>query len=127
MLDTSFRSLGHLCAWINRAFEPLFAAQDPRYQARFDPLRPYRADGADPACVRRLSLAPVPYHRRAQIAELEAQRLARFIAAALQGATPLNREGPDALLEPMARPGDFLILTRTRKLLPVYARALEAR
>ncbi|MFH1572032.1 MAG: UvrD-helicase domain-containing protein [Gemmatimonadota bacterium] len=97
------------------------------YQATFVPLRAYRPAGSDAHCVRRLSTSRLPRNPRAEIAALEAQRIADFIQAAVQGVTGLNGEGDDALLPPRSRPGDFLILTYTRKHLPVYARALEER
>jgi len=123
VLNTSFRAAGPLCAWLNQTFAPLFAAQSPPYQAPFVPLAPHRA-GGDPVGVRRLIIPAVKWHRRAQIAALEAGSLAAFIAAALAGRTGFNTE---ALLGGQASPGDFMILTRTTACLPLYARALEER
>ncbi|MBM3279294.1 MAG: hypothetical protein FJY95_14610 [Candidatus Handelsmanbacteria bacterium] len=56
------------------------------------------------------------WHRRAQIAALEAGSLA--------GRTGFNTK---AMLGGQASPGDFMILTRTTACLPLYARALEER
>jgi ATP-dependent helicase/nuclease subunit A len=127
LLNTSFRSLGKLCAWINAAFEPLFAEFDPQYQADFAPLLQNRPDGQDDYCVRQIRIDKVDRHSRKTIAEIETERVVDFIAAALAGKTELNQSGKDALLGERAEPGDFLILTQTRRMLPLYARALEAR
>ena len=117
-LTTSFRAAGKLCDWINTGFEPLFAQDDPRYQAEFAPLHAAREPGQLDAHVYTMTSPAVPYHRRHEIASLEADRVARFIAACLAGKPPL----------PVTRtfePSDFLILSRTTGALEVFARALE--
>lgn len=111
-LNTNFRSVGHLCDWINTAFEPLFAAHEKPYQAEFAPLFKYRPDGENVA-VHRISIPKVYRNSRSQIAAEDAERIANFIA------TTIN--GEDA----SASPGDFLILTRTSGYLSHYAQALE--
>ena len=126
-LNTSFRSLGHLCDWVNEAFEPLFAADDPKYQADFGPLFKFKADGADDFSVRQLPIGKVLRHNRGEIAKMDAERIGDFIAAALKGETEFNGAGEDAVLPSVALPGDFLILTRTAGYLSYYAEALEAR
>ena len=119
-LNTNFRSLGHLCDWINAAFEPLFAAHEKPYQTEFAPLFKYRSDGENMA-VHRISIDKVYRNSRSQIAEEDAKRIANFIAAAIEGKAEFN--GEDA----HASPGDFLILTRTSGYLSHYAQALEER
>ena len=99
-LNTNFRSMGHLCDWINAAFEPLFTAHEKPYQAEFAPLFKYRPDDENSA-VRRISIDKVYRNSRSQIAEEDADRIANFIAATINGETA------------NASPGDFLILTRT--------------
>ncbi len=111
-LNTNFRSLGHLCDWINEAFEPLFSAHEKPYQAEFAPLFKYRPDGENMA-VRRISIDKVYRNSRSQIAEEDAKRIANFIAASINGE------------DTNASPGDFLILTRTSGYLSHYAQALE--
>ena len=126
-LNTSFRSLGHLCDWVNTAFEPLFAADDAKYQADFGPLFKFKPDGADDFSVRKLPIGKVYRHNRGDIAKMDAERIADFIAAALKGETEYNGTGEDAVLPKVALPGDFLVLTRTAGYLSHYAEALEAR
>ena len=126
-LNTSFRSLGRLCDWVNDAFEPLFAEQDPHYQAEFGPLFKHKPDGADDFAIRKISVDKVYRNSRRHIVTEDAERLADFIAAALKGETQFNGEGEDAILSTTATPGDFLILTRTSGYLSYYAEALESR
>jgi ATP-dependent helicase/nuclease subunit A len=126
-LNTSFRSLGHLCDWVNTAFEPLFAQDDPKYQADFGPLFKFKADGADDFSVRKIPIGKVFRHNRGDIVKMDAERVGDFIAAAMKGETEFNGSGEDAVLPPVAMAGDFLILTRTAGYLSYYAEALEAR
>jgi len=126
-LNTSFRSLGRLCGWVNDAFEPLFGGFDAQHQAEFAPLLQFKEDGQDARCVRQISLDRVHRHNRNALVEEESERIAQFIAAALAGQTEFNKPGKDAILAERAQPGDFMILTQTRSKLPQYARALEAR
>ena len=119
-LNTNFRSLGHLCDWINAAFEPLFAAHEKPYQAEFAPLFKYRFEGENVA-VRRISIDKVYRNSRSQIAEEDAERIANFIAATIEGKVEFNGETAST------SPGDFLILTRTSGYLSHYAQALEER
>ena len=117
-LNTNFRSVGHLCDWINTAYEPLFAAHEKPYQAEFAPLFKYRPDGENMA-VRRISIDKVYRNSRSQIAEQDAERIANFIAEAIEGKAEFNGDASSA------SPGDFLILTRTSGYLSHYAQALE--
>ena len=126
-LNTSFRSLGRLCGWINGAFDPLFRQYDAAYQPAFAPLLEYRDAGQDPVCVRRITVEKIKWNPRDPIAEIEAERIADFIGSAMQGGTGFNAQGDGAVLSEKASPGDFMILTRTRKCLHKYARALEQR
>ncbi len=126
-LNTSFRSLGALCEWINHAFDPVFAEDSAPRQAAFEPLWVHRPDGADPCCVRTISIGKRPGNDRDAIAKDDARRIVSFIAQALRGDTSLQDpgDGDDALLDLPASPGDFLILTRTKGQLATYMRALE--
>ena len=92
-LNTNFRSVSHLCDWINAAFEPLFAAHENRYQAEFAPLFKYRPDGENVA-VHRISIPKVYRNSRSQIAAEDAERIANFIAAAIAGKQNLMAQTP---------------------------------
>jgi ATP-dependent helicase/nuclease subunit A len=122
-LTTCFRGRPAVIDWINQAFEPLFDNHDGRYQAPFQRLARSR-ERQRGAGVYRLQ-ARSDAGRREELARDEAGRIAAFIDGALAGRTELNGEG--AVLGRVAGPGDFLILTRTRRYLSEYARALEER
>ena len=126
-LNTSFRTLGKTVDWLNKSFENLFDAEEDRYQASFTPIFEYRPDGTDSAGIRKLTIPQISRNNRTEIATLEADATAQAIAAAIAGKSPLNGTDEDAPLPPVASPGDFLILTLTRKVLPIFARALEQR
>ncbi|MXW64473.1 MAG: AAA family ATPase [Bacteroidetes bacterium SB0662_bin_6] len=126
-LNTSFRSLGALCRWMNGAFAPVFAEDSAPRQAAFEPLLEYRPEGADAYCVRKITIPKLRGNNRAAIAQQDARRIVSFIAQALRGRTTLQGlgNGGDILLKTPASPGDFLILTRTKGQLATYMGALE--
>ena len=120
-LTTSFRSRPGVVGWLNDAFESRFESHDARYQAAYRPLVPELPEEGG-AGVYRLRGRAGEGSRQEQARE-EADRIAVFIAAAVRGGTDLN--GADKVLGETASPGDFMILTRTRRYLSEYSRALE--
>ncbi len=124
-LNTSFRSLGKLCHWLNQTFDPIFSEQPTRYQAEYERLLQYRPDGADELCVRSISF-PKDLGRRELVVEQDARRIANCIAAIVSGKTAFTGSD-DALLDDGVSYGRFMVLTRNKKHLNDYARALEAR
>ena len=127
-LNTNFRSRAPLCAWCNDAFAALFA--DPAHegtQAPYVPLRAHRGAGAEGTALRRLALPKVHRNRGNGIARLDAEHIAGFIQAACRGRAAPALHAPDAVFAERARPSDFLILTRTKSRLHLYAEALAAR
>ena len=112
-LTTSFRAVPALCEWANGVFPHFFpeaaTPQQPAYSG-LDP-DPNREKG-DPGATG-LRILDIPETGlRADVVAAEAEAIARFIHQAMIGGA--------------GRWGDFLILTRKKKQLPVYARALEA-
>jgi ATP-dependent helicase/nuclease subunit A len=112
-LTTSFRAVPALCQWANGVFPHFFpetaTPQQPAYGG-LDP-DPNRAKG-DPKATG-LRILDIPETGpRADVVAAEAEAIARFIHQAVIGGG--------------GQWGDFLILTRKKKQLPVYARALEA-
>jgi len=120
-LSANFRSVARLREWVNRAFEGAFPAEPDVYSPEYVPLAPGRPDEGDGACVQPLETPP-PLMRQDDIAAWEADVIARAIRRALDRREPVFRR--DGTATP-ARPGDFLILTRQKKRLAVYARALQ--
>lgn len=125
-LTTNFRSVPGLCDWINPIFKEKLPAQGTSYQASFEPLVPFqRAKGGG---VRRISIDKVKGNKETEIAGLDAERIASWIDWALRGNFNIIRtdeERADGKTEAPG-PGDFMILLRYKRHLPIYARALEA-
>ena len=131
-LTTNFRSVAPICDWANRVFETVFPADPGRRQPRFAPLVP-RGQAPPPAAARPPQRAakgrrtvPDAAGARAHVMTLtiepdvsskdacvvEAGRIARCIATEVAAGR--------------RRFEDFLIITRKKKPLLVYAQALEA-
>jgi ATP-dependent helicase/nuclease subunit A len=109
-LSASFRATGRLCGWVNGVFAGQFPAAASPDQAAWVPLEAQRPEGTPG--VFRLETRTAG-SATAPVVEQDATRIARAIQAAVRSAE--------------RRPGDFLILFRTRKFMSEYARALEAR
>ncbi len=112
-LTTSFRADPALCTWGNGVFPNFFPDTATQEQPAFGGLDPdpNRAKG-DPATTG-LRILDIPgTGPRADMVLAEAKAIARFIHKAVLGGK--------------GQWGDFLILTRKKQQLPVYARALEA-
>ena len=126
-LTANFRSLPPVCAWANGVFEEQFPRESIREQAAFEGLDPYQ-EGQEGG-VRKITLPKVPYHREKEIVRLDAERIASFVAQAIEEGFPIHRTASEvqAGRGPHAGPGDFLILLRYRAHLAAYGKALEAR
>jgi ATP-dependent helicase/nuclease subunit A len=117
-LTSSFRSLPEIAAVVNDVFrvEGRFPAESTNRQAAFSPLDPVRTEGHPAAGVYVYDIPPADGHSNSRPrAErpIEAAVLAGWIA--------------DRVASADRQPGDFLILTRTKKDIEIYARALEGR
>jgi ATP-dependent helicase/nuclease subunit A len=109
-LSANFRATGRLCQWVNTAFSKEFPPAATPQQAGWVPLAAQRGEGA-PGVFRLQTRTPTS--GTAPLVEQDATRIARTIDTAVRGGA--------------RRPGDFLVLFRTRKHMSDYARALEAR
>jgi ATP-dependent helicase/nuclease subunit A len=126
-LTSNFRSAESICTWINRVFPPLFPSPSTREQTSYAPLSAARETIVkEPQGVFRLE---VPANTHDAVAQADAESIARWIRAALDGAMlPLEKNGRKPLAPARTfSPGDFMILLRYRWHLRLYARALEAR
>ena len=116
LLAANFRSLGAIETLVGKVFdrEDRFAREGTDRQAAFAPLlvQPWVRDEPDPG-PGVLATYEVPGRTQPQAAEDDAGRIATEIARRVAA-------GERA-------PGDFMVLTRNRKYLGVYARALEDR
>jgi ATP-dependent helicase/nuclease subunit A len=118
-LVTNFRSLPAIGEFVNEAFAPRpddaspirFPVRGDERQAPFAPLRTRPAQ--DPSRPGVIGWYLAAGGRQEQLIEDEAERVASWIAGRIAD------EG--------RQPGEFLVLTGTRKFLAAHARALEAR
>ena len=110
LLEANFRSLAAIGTLVQGVFdrEDRFAPRDTELQAAFAPLATRRDE--DPGL---LAVYGVHGRRHEEVARDDAERIAGLIAGRVRAGE--------------RRPGDFMILTRIRKFLSVYARALEDR
>lgn len=110
-LTACFRSVAAVCDWANTAFGKLFPAEPTPHQPGFAGLQAARDERGPAFGVRAIEI-PDSVSGGDATAAFDAAVIARFIRAHVDA----RRRAP----------GDFLILTRTRKALPIYTRALEA-
>ncbi|HEX6071111.1 MAG TPA: UvrD-helicase domain-containing protein, partial [Longimicrobiaceae bacterium] len=114
-LVANFRSTQPVEALVNRVFETLLPAEESEHQAAFAPLRvaPTTREGQGVFFYRFDAGAGKGAYSGRRIHEPESALLASWIAERIE-----RKE---------RRPGDFMILTRAKKGLAAYARALEER
>jgi ATP-dependent helicase/nuclease subunit A len=110
-LTACFRSVAALCDWANTAFGQLFPTEPTPHQPGFAGLQAARDESGPTFGVRAIEI-PDTVSGGDAVAAFDAEVIARFIRAHVDA----GRRAP----------GDFLLLTRTRKALPIYTRALEA-
>ncbi|HSB64693.1 MAG TPA: UvrD-helicase domain-containing protein [Thermoanaerobaculia bacterium] len=120
-LEANFRAVPTLTDPANVWFRSLFPEAADDRQASFAPLEPVRKDRSEKSGAFRL-FTPSEGAKAEETACANASQVARFVRAAVDHGWPVASDGP----ERAARFGDFLVLTRTREHLDVYARAFEA-
>lgn len=123
-LQSNFRSVPPLLDWCNDTFSTLFDDLPSPYQAPYVAFDPARTEVPSEPTVRQLK---VPYVKGSSstrdIARRNAEQVATYIASARSDDDPLLRDEEGAPLV-KGTPGDFMILTRTRSRLDVFAEAL---
>ena len=151
-LTTNFRSLDILAEWNNPVWKAVLPAEANKYQAEFAPLETVRPD-VEGCCsgVHKIVAPRVPRHKGEEIARFDASAIGDWIRWACagndnSGDTNFNSQkslekqggklprsgikvsvpGIPGIGRP-AQPSDFLILTRYKKHMDIYARALEER
>lgn len=127
-LTANFRSLHPVGELADKAFTPVFPETENKHQAKFAPLNTMRdsSSGFDSGIFRN-PIPRVSRHAAGRIAEAEARNIACWIKEALGGAIKLERTDEETHegLTSNPVPGDFMILTKKKARLGVYARALE--
>ena len=127
-LTSNFRSLDPVRDLTNAVFNDVFPAEETVYQAKYAPLATTRGknDKFDNG-IFEISIGKVDKNRSHLAAEIDARIIASWIYASINGEMRLERtDGEKAAGKTAdAEPGDFMIITKLKKRLPVYARALE--
>ena len=109
-LTASFRAVPAVCDWANEVFPHFFPQRATPQQPAFHRLDPVCGPG-DPDVTGIRVLAIPETVRQGAVVEWDARTIAQFVRAEVDRGR--------------RRWGDFLILTRKKKHLPIYARALE--
>ena len=125
-LTRNYRSAGRLCDWANGVFRETFPDTPTPHQPAFVGLDPNRPPGgAKLTGVRTLTMPEDEVYTH--VPGLEADAIASYIADAVGNGKTIEGGSADTKGPRPARYGDFLILTRVKRNIAVYAGALEAR
>jgi len=129
-LTTNFRSLDSLADWNNPLFEGTFPEEANRHQAPFAPMNTKRPDTAKEwSGVYKITNEKKFRNSGKLIAIDDAAAIADWIGWACDGRVKLLRSKGERAQgrRDEAVPSDFLLLFRYKKLMGIYARALEER
>lgn len=114
-LTTNFRSSEKICAWVNGVFTVLLPESSTAEQAAHVALVPYRTEEDAESGVFRLDVPAEGKTKDPEVVRWDAATVAEWVGAAIAD----KKRG--------LVPADVLILSRYRRNLPTYARALESR
>ncbi len=127
-LTSNFRSLDSLAEWNNPLFKRVFPKVSDKYQApyaRMNTVRKKKEDAWDG--IYKITVAKKSRNKQKSIADEDAEKIAGWIKWACDGNVKLARTKEEITQgkEEEASPSDFLLLFRYKKLMNIYARALE--
>lgn len=129
-LTKNYRSHAPICDFCNEAFEVLYSEPGvaAEAQAKYVSLQPQNTKVRDTTSIRLLQTGKVNRNNAKKIAPKDAAQIARFIREAVDAGRAHDMAG-DEEDERVIFPGgasydDFLILTRKKKRLSIYAEAL---
>lgn len=128
-LTTNFRSLDSIRDMTNTVFNDIFPVTDTKYQAKFTPLMTIREKNDQYTNgIFENRIPKVTYNKADIAAQLDAGIIASWIYESINGRLKLERTDKEKKIGigTNARPGDFMIITKQKKRLPVYAKALES-
>lgn len=125
-LTANFRSVEPVVGWVNGCFSQVFPSKANEFSPSDRPLAVGRPGAVRSAGVERLSI-PSATTKVDEIAEYEAQLIARTIRRAIDEKWPVPRtqKEKEQGIPEHARPGDFLIVARIKYRLAIYARMLQ--
>lgn len=126
-LTANFRSIRPVVTWVNACFDTFFPSHADDYSPANRPLDVGRTDGQDQGAAVEVLLAPASLTNKEDIANHEADMIARTIRRAVDEKWPVPRTEAEIHrgLPDHARPGDFLIVARFKTQLGCYARKLQ--
>ena len=126
-LTANFRSVQLIVNWVNGCFNDVFPTKPDDYSPANRPLDVGRAEGADQKMTVEKLLIPAGITRNELVAEHEADMIARTIRRAIDDKWTVPRTDQEKRrgVPDSARPGDFLLVARSKKWLTVYARKLQ--
>ncbi len=123
-LYSNFRSLPFMQETVADVFKSILPEKETRYQAKYSPLNTVKP--LNDKCLSGVIENPIGKVCRDNavgIAKIDAVRLANWIKNAIGGGGFMLQDDNEKAVKP--DPGDFLILTRYKKSLKIYARALD--
>lgn len=127
-LTANFRTMGPLLEWGNQIFDEQFPAAANAYSPAACAMQVGRS-GDSPGELSGLKVLQIPgdQSNKDDAVEYEAGMLARYIHHAIQSGlrVPRGQKEQEAGIADRAQPGDFLIVTRQKKHLALYARKLQ--
>jgi ATP-dependent helicase/nuclease subunit A len=126
-LSANFRTIAPVREWVNRFFEGIFPTAATQFQPASVPLGGgRRGENAGDLVGVRVIEASGDLRTQDAIAEHEADLIARTIRRSIDAGLTVPRTDKElaAGVSPQAAPGDFLIITRNRARLNVYAKKL---
>ncbi len=127
-LTANFRSVEPVVHWINDCFDDLFPDKADDASPANRPLEVGRLDGTEEeSAVETLRTPDQGRRSAASVAEDEADQIARTIRRAIdeKWAVPRTEAERSHGLPDHVTPGDFLIASRTKARLSIYARSLQ--
>lgn len=126
-LTANFRSTQPVIEWVNACFSGVFPAVANDYSPADRPLDAGRVCGGEQESTAERLVAPAGFTRKDQITSYEADLIARTIRQAVDQQWPVPRTDQELAhgVPEYAQPGDFLIITKGKSQLTVYARKLQ--
>lgn len=120
-LTTNFRSTKSIGDYLNPIFEKAFKGM--LHQADYAPIDSFNEDKVGSDFGFRCLSIPVEYSKSEDVIRYEAEAIAKIIRSAVDGGMKLSRNGSNSIEIPTYK--DFLILSKNRFNMEVYAKALE--
>jgi ATP-dependent helicase/nuclease subunit A len=127
-LSTNFRTLEPIVGWVNDLFAGPFNEADKKHSPEYVALQPGRSEDPTSAWPPVSKIVVAGEGRsQAPLLEADSDRIARTLRHALDTGFPIPRTPTEIErgVSPAAQPGDFMILTRTKNHLSLYARKLQ--